>query len=168
MGIVGVTLSISAQRLIFRSTRVEYGSEGCGVLAAGIKGGAGQSTLDVGNVVAQPTSSVIGSSSSLAGHLDSFLCSIECSYGLFGLAPLVDPVGCGLDADGLKPQVLLDRVLTRVPLDATGHAGQEDADGNYGLDQDGAHASIRFFAMRLAHPLPNAGQVGRLDMSCSR
>lgn len=95
------------------------------MLAAGIKGGAGQSTLDVGNVVAQPTSSIIGSSSSLPGHLDSFLCSIECSYGLFGLAPLVGPVGCGLDADQFDAGQLGGVVAPRLDLPGSAAASSE-------------------------------------------
>lgn len=134
-----MALSISSQRLIFRCARSKYCSEGCGVTAAGIEGGAGQSTLEVGNVVAQPTSNIAGSNSSSLGRLGSFCLGIECSYGLLGLAALLGAVSCGLDADLLQALVLLDGVLASVPLDAGRGAGDEDAGGHQDLDQQRAH-----------------------------
>ena len=137
-----MALSISPQRFIFRSTRVEYGSEGCGVTAAGIKGGAGQSTLEIGDVVAQPTRSIIGSSSSHLGRLGSFCLGIEGSYRLLGLAALLGAVGRGLDADLLQALVFLDRVLASVPANASRTASHEDDGGDDNLDQDGAHGLV--------------------------
>ncbi len=134
-----MALSISPHRFIFRSTRVEYGSEGCGVTAAGIEGGAGQSTLEIGDVVAQPTRSIIGSSSSHLGRLGSFCLGIEGSYGLLGLAALLRAVGGSLDADLLQALVFLDGILASVPLDAQCAAGQKDAGRDDDLDQQGAH-----------------------------
>ena len=139
-GVVGVALSISAQRFIFRSTRAEYGSKGCAVTAAGIKGGAGQSTLEVGKVVAQPARSITGSSGSHLGRLGSFGRGIQGSYHLGGLAALVGAVGCGLDADLIQALVLCDRVLAGVPFDSGCPAGHKEADRNDDLDQDAAHA----------------------------
>ena len=130
-----MALSISRQRSIFRCARSEYGSEGCGVTAAGIEGGAGQSTLEIGDVVAQPTRSIIGSSSSHLGRLGSFCLGIEGSYGLLGLAALLRAVGGSLDADLLQALVFGDRVLASVPLDADRGAGDEDASGDRDLDQ---------------------------------
>lgn len=138
-GVVGVALSISRQRSIFRCARSEYGSEGCSVTAAGIEGGAGQSTLEIGKVVAQPASSIAGSSSSLLGCLGSFRCSIEGSYHLGGLAPFIGAVGGRLDAHLLEALVLGDRVLASVPLDAGRCTGDEDAGGDQDLDQQRAH-----------------------------
>jgi len=138
-GVVGVALSISRQRSIFRCTRSEYGSEGCSVTAAGIEGGAGQSTLEIGKVVAQPASSIAGSSSSLLGRLGSFRCSIEGSYHLGGLAPFIGAVGGRLDAHLLEALVLGDRVLASVPLDASGQPAQKDASGDRDLNQQRAH-----------------------------
>lgn len=77
-----MAFSISRQRSIFRCARSEYGSEGCGIAAAGIKGGAGQSTLDIGDVVAQPASSISGKSGSNLCSLGALLCGIEGSYHL--------------------------------------------------------------------------------------
>ena len=134
-----MALSISSQRLIFRCARSKYCSEGCGVTAAGIEGGAGQSTLEVGDVVAQPTSNIAGSNSSSLGRLGSFGRSIEGSYHLGGLTPLIGAACGGLDADLLEALVLGDRVLASVPLDA-GHAtGDEDAGGDQDLDEQRAH-----------------------------
>lgn len=130
-----MALSISRQRSIFRCTRVEYGSEGCGVTAAGIEGGAGQSTLEVGDVVAQLASNIAGSSSSSLGGLGSFRLSIEGSYDLGRLAALIGAVCGGLDADLLEALVFGDRVLASVPLDAGRDAGDEDAGGHQDLDQ---------------------------------
>ena len=130
-----MALSISPHRFIFRSTRVEYGSEGCGVTAAGIEGGAGQSTLEIGDVVAQPTRSIIGSSSSHLGRLGSFCLGIEGSYGLLGLAALLRAVGGSLDADLLQALVFGDRVLASVPLDAESGTCNNDAGGDRDLDQ---------------------------------
>lgn len=151
-GVVGVALSISSQRLIFRCARSKYCSEGCGVTAAGIEGGAGQSTLEVGNVVAQPTSNITGSNSSSLGRLGSFGCSIEGSYHLGGLAPFIGAMGGGLDADLLQALVLSDRVLACVPLDACGATSHEDPGGDQDLDQQRAHGQ------HLAH--------GQRDRAC--
>lgn len=149
-----MALSISRQRSIFRCARVEYGSEGCGVTAAGIKGGAGQSTLEVGDVVAQPASNVASSSGSHLGGLGSFLCSIEGSYRLLGLAALFSAVGCGLHADQFQARVFLDRVLAGVPLDAGSTTGDEDTGRDQDLDQQGAHAMTSF---ALSHSARRSG-----------
>ena len=134
-----MAFSISRQRSIFRCARSEYGSEGGGVTAAGIEGGAGQSTLEIGDVVAQLASNIAGSSSSSLGCLGSSCRSIEGSYHLGGLTALICAVCGGLDADLLKALVLGDRVLTSVPLDAESGACDEDADGHHDLGQQAAH-----------------------------
>ena len=136
-GVPGVPISISRHRSIFRNARAEYGSEGCGMLAAGGKGGAGQSTLEVGEIVPQPASSTGSTISRSAGQYLTFAACIGRLLYLGSLLPFRGPVGPRLFPDLLQAVVLGNGVLAVGPLHASAERTHGQRCGGYGLDGEG-------------------------------
>lgn len=125
-GVVGVALSLSRQVRISFCALVEYGTEGCGVLAAGRKGGCGIAPLGVGEVVAQEVTLRASSISCNLILMGTGLGCIEGSYhlvGIFALDLAVFPLLAALVGHALKVDAGLHPQL---PLHAGGRAQRED------------------------------------------
>ena len=107
------------------------------MLAAGGKGGAGQSTLEVGEIVPQPASSTGSSISRSTGQNLTFARRIGRLLYLGSLLPFRGPMRPRLLADLLQAVVLRYGVLAVGPLHARSHPGSEYARGRYGLEHEG-------------------------------